>query len=182
MLLNNRPTTFWPRTPRISRIHLSIGDTVFGPFPKVAHSLHVKSIKDGILRKSYKKEPEIDWFPAHFCVYTDIVILCGPLPRWRMGGSLFGFLNHREHFEPMMWTAASIPREASEMFQCIKYEDKREVFGLKIHSFSTLDRIKKYDDSDNGKSAEKPYSIEVGEIERTINLYAIASTKFQVAV
>ena len=42
------------------------------------------------------------------------------------------------------------------MFQCIKYEDKREVFGLKIHSFSTLDRIKKYDNSDNGKSAEKP--------------------------
>lgn len=75
-----------------------------------------------------------------------------------------------------------VPREASEMFQCIKYEDKREVFGLKIHSFSTLDRIKKYDNSDNGKSAEKPYSIEVGEIERTINLYAIASTKFQVAV
>ena len=54
-----------------------------------------------------------------------------------------------------------ISREASEMFQCIKYEDKREVFGLKIHSFSTLDRIKKYDNSDNGKSAEKPYSIEV---------------------
>ena len=41
------------------------------------------------------------------------------------------------------------------MFQCIKYEDKREVFGLKIHSFSTLDRIKKYDDSDNEKNAEK---------------------------
>jgi len=74
------------------------------------------------------------------------------------------------------------PREASEMFQCIKYEDKREVFGLKIHSFSTLDRIKKYDGSGNEENAEKPYSIEVGEIERTINLYAIASTKFQVAV
>ena len=74
------------------------------------------------------------------------------------------------------------PREASEMFQCIKYEDKREVFGLKIHSFSTLDRIKKYDDSDNGKSAEKPYSIKVGETKRTINLYAIATTKFQIAV
>ena len=53
---------------------------------------------------------------------------------------------------------------------------------LKIHSFSTLDRIKKYDGSDNEENAEKPYSIEVGEIERTINLYAIASTKFQVAV
>ena len=63
------------------------------------------------------------------------------------------------------------------MFQCIKYEDKREVFG-----FSTLDRIKKYDGSGNEENAEKPYSIEVGEIERTINLYAIATTKFQIAV
>ena len=53
---------------------------------------------------------------------------------------------------------ASLPREASEMFQCIKYEDKREVFGFKIHSFSTHDRIKKYDDSDNEENAEKPYS------------------------
>ena len=69
-----------------------------------------------------------------------------------------------------------MPREASEMFQCIKYEDKREVFGLKIHSFSTLDRIKKYDDSDNEKNAEKPYSIKVGETKRTINLYAIATS------
>ena len=68
------------------------------------------------------------------------------------------------------------------MFQSIKYEDKREVFGFKIHSFSTLDRIKKYDDSDNEENAEKPYSIKVGETKRTINLYAIASTKFQVAV
>ena len=68
------------------------------------------------------------------------------------------------------------------MFQCIKYEDKREVFGLKIHSFSTHDRIKKYDDSDNEENAEKPYSIEVGETKRAINLYAISSTKFQVAV
>ena len=42
------------------------------------------------------------------------------------------------------------------MFQCIKYEDKREVFGFKIHSFSTLDRIKKYDDSDSEENAEKP--------------------------
>ena len=75
-----------------------------------------------------------------------------------------------------------ISREASEMFQCIKYEDKREVFGLKIHSFSTLDRIKKYDDSDNEENAEKPYSIKVGETKRTINLYAIATTKFQIAV
>ena len=78
--------------------------------------------------------------------------------------------------------AKKIPREASEMFQCIKYEDKREVFGLKIHSFSTLDRIKKYDDSDNEENAEKPYSIKVGETKRTINLYAIATTKFQIAV
>ena len=56
------------------------------------------------------------------------------------------------------WASSSVPREASEMFQCIKYEDKREAFGFKIHSFSTLDRVKKYDDSDNEENAEKPYS------------------------
>ena len=77
---------------------------------------------------------------------------------------------------------SSVPREASEMFQSIKYEDKREVFGFKIHSFSTHDRIKKYDDSDSEENAEKPYSIKVGETKRTINLYAIATTKFQIAV
>ena len=52
------------------------------------------------------------------------------------------------------------------MFQSIKYEDKREVFGFKIHSFSTHDRIKKYDDSDSEENAEKPYSINVGETKR----------------
>lgn len=36
-----------------------------------------------------------------------------------------------------------IGREASEMFQFIKYEDKREVFGFQVHSFSTFDKIKK---------------------------------------
>ena len=73
------------------------------------------------------------------------------------------------------------PTEASEMFQSIKYEDKREVFGFKVHSFSTFEKIKKYDKTDNAESAEKPYSIEVGGTKRTINLYAIASAKFQIA-
>ena len=41
--------------------------------------------------------------------------------------------------------------------------------------------IKKYDETDNAESAEKPYSIEVGRTKRTINLYAIASSKFQIA-
>ena len=41
--------------------------------------------------------------------------------------------------------ASLIPREASEMFQFLQYEDKRDVFGFKIHSFSTFDKIKKYD-------------------------------------
>lgn len=67
------------------------------------------------------------------------------------------------------------------MFQFIQYEDKRDVFGFKIHSFSTFDKIKKYDETESSKSVGKPYSIEVGEIERTINLYAVASTKFEIA-
>ena len=73
-----------------------------------------------------------------------------------------------------------MPTYVTEMLRCIKYEDKREAFGFRIHSFSTFDKIKKYDGSDNGENAKNPYSIEVGEIERTINLYAIASMKFQI--
>lgn len=67
------------------------------------------------------------------------------------------------------------------MFQFIKYEDKRDVFGFKVHSFSTFYKIKKYDESDNEENTEKPYSIEVGGTKRTINLYAVASTKFEIA-
>lgn len=67
------------------------------------------------------------------------------------------------------------------MFQFIKYEDKREVFGFQVHSFSTFDKIKKYDEAVSSQSAEKPYSIEVGKTKRTINLYAVATTKFQIA-
>lgn len=75
-----------------------------------------------------------------------------------------------------------MPTEASEMFPCIIYEDKREVYGFKIHSFSTFDKVKKYDDAKHSVSAEKPYFIEVGDTERTINLYVVASMKFQIAV
>lgn len=67
------------------------------------------------------------------------------------------------------------------MFQFIKYEDKREVFGFKVHSFSTFDKIKKYDEADTLKSVEKPYFTEVGKTRRTINLYVVASAKFQIA-
>ena len=67
------------------------------------------------------------------------------------------------------------------MFQSIKYEDKHEVFGFKGHSFSTFEKTKKYDETDNAESAEKPYSIEVGEKKRAINLYAVVSAKFQIA-
>lgn len=66
------------------------------------------------------------------------------------------------------------------MFQFIKYEDKREIFGFQVHSFSTFDKIKKYDETESPQSAEKPYSIEVGKTKRTINLYAVASTKFEI--
>ncbi len=67
------------------------------------------------------------------------------------------------------------------MFQFLKYGDKREVFGFKVHSFSTFDKVKKYDESDNEEGAEKPYTIEVGGTKRTINLYVVASAKFQIA-
>ena len=33
-----------------------------------------------------------------------------------------------------------VPTEATEMLQSIKYEDKRGVFGFKMHSFSTFEK------------------------------------------
>ena len=67
------------------------------------------------------------------------------------------------------------------MFQFIKFEDKREIFGFQVHNFSTFDKIKKYDETESPQSAEKPYAIEVGKTKRTINLYVVATTKFQIA-
>ena len=62
-----------------------------------------------------------------------------------------------------------------------KLLDSKEISSPELTQFY-IDRIKKYDDSDNEENAEKPYSIKVGETKRTINLYAIATTKFQIAV
>lgn len=66
MLKYKEAATFWPRAPRIRQIHRPIEDPVFGPFRMVAHSLHEKSVKDGVLCKRDKKEPETFRFPAFF--------------------------------------------------------------------------------------------------------------------
>ncbi len=53
--------------------------------------------------------------------------------------------------------------------------------GFPIHSFSTFERIKKYDESEDAGNVGKPYSIEVRDTERTITIYGIASTRFDIA-
>ena len=62
-----------------------------------------------------------------------------------------------------------------------KSGDKHDVVGFQIFSFSTYDRIKKWNKDENGRDVEKPYFIEVGSTARTINLFAIASTGFETA-
>ena len=52
---------------------------------------------------------------------------------------------------------------------------------IRVHSFSTFDKIKKYYEADNMESAENPYSIEVGEKKRAINSYVVVSAKFEIA-
>lgn len=74
-----------------------------------------------------------------------------------------------------------MPTYVTEMLLCPCLEDKRDVFGFKVHSFSTFDKIKKYDEADTSKSVDKPYFTEVGKTKRTINLYVVASAKFQIA-
>ena len=52
------------------------------------------------------------------------------------------------------------------MFQCIKYEDKREVFGLKIP-----DKVLKYGENNKVDFSEHPTVVKRGSV-RTINIYA----------
>ena len=66
MLKYKEAATFWPHAPRIRQIYRSIWERVFGPFRMVAHSLHEKSVKDSVLCKRDKKEPETFRFPAFF--------------------------------------------------------------------------------------------------------------------
>lgn len=61
------------------------------------------------------------------------------------------------------------------MCQCIKCVDRLGVIGLKVHNFSTLDRIKKYDNLHGIENTENTNCIEEGETKRTINLYASVS-------
>ena len=63
------------------------------------------------------------------------------------------------------------------MSQCIRYADKLGVIGIKVHSFSTFDRIKKYDTLCGGENTENTNYIEEGETKRNVNLYASASIK-----
>ena len=58
---------------------------------------------------------------------------------------------------------------------------KHDTAGFPIHSFSTFERIKKYDENGDAGNVGKPYSIEVRDTERTITIYGIASTRFDIA-
>ena len=59
--------------------------------------------------------------------------------------------------------------------------DRHDTVGFPIHSFSTFERIKKYDENEDAGNVGKPYSIEVCDTERTITIYGIASTRFDIA-
>lgn len=59
--------------------------------------------------------------------------------------------------------------------------DGHDTVGFPIHSFSTFERIKKYDENEDAGNVGKPYSIEVRDTERTITIYGIASTRFDIA-
>ena len=59
--------------------------------------------------------------------------------------------------------------------------DGHDTVGFPIHSFSTFERIKKYDESEDAGNVGKSYSIEVRDTERTITICGIASTRFDIA-
>lgn len=59
--------------------------------------------------------------------------------------------------------------------------DGYDTVGFPIHSFSTFERIKKYDENEDVGDVGKTYSIEVRDTERTITIYGVASTRFDIA-
>ena len=61
----------------------------------------------------------------------------------------------------------------------VQFGDKHDSIGFQIYSFSTFDRIKKWDEDMNGKSVGNPCIIKDGSTLRTVNLYAMASTRFE---
>jgi hypothetical protein len=67
------------------------------------------------------------------------------------------------------------------MFCFVQFEDKRDTVGFKIHSFPTFDKIKKYNKSDDDENTTPFYSIKTGKVKRTIDLYVVATTKFESA-
>ena len=42
---------------------------------------------------------------------------------------------------------------------------------FQIHSISTFERVRKYDENSKAQSAEIPYIIEIGNTKRMINIY-----------
>lgn len=56
--------------------------------------------------------------------------------------------------------------------------DDYDTVGFPLHSFSTYERIKKYDENEDAGDVGKPYSIGGGGMEITITIYGIASTRF----
>ena len=61
----------------------------------------------------------------------------------------------------------------------VQFGDEHESVGFQIFSFSTFDKIKKWDEAMNGKNMENPCFIENGITLRTITLFAMASTRFE---
>ena len=59
------------------------------------------------------------------------------------------------------------------MFQPFSRESFADL-GLKVNSFTTYDSIKKYETSEDGQAIKK------GSVERTINIYAEVSAKFDI--
>ncbi|MCI8299629.1 MAG: hypothetical protein HFI69_04640 [Lachnospiraceae bacterium] len=80
-----------------------------------------------------------------------------------------------------MCASSSVPREAAVMFHLLYFGTGMIQAGFPIHSFLTFERIKKYDENEEAWNVGKPYSIEVGGMERTIIIYGIASTRFDIA-
>ena len=61
------------------------------------------------------------------------------------------------------------------MFRLLYFGTGHDTVGFPIHSFPAFERIKKYDENEDAGDVGNPYSIEVSDTPRWINLYAAAN-------
>ncbi len=166
----------------IRGIHGQTQDVVVGGagFFLCCHILHQirNGIAHGLKHGSRERCSRSSLGPKSQCMIHVIGVKTGSLQLFH--GQIPGELvdDGGDHFEVAQLFCT---QRSSGNVPLTVFWDGHDTVGFPIHSVSTFERIKKYDENEDAGNVGKPYSIEVRDTERTITIYGIASTRFDIA-